>query len=1046
MRSYVTFPARQASFLIKIEVIQLKEWSVEGELRIRKMWEREEIFSRSISNREGRKTYVFYEGPPTANGMPHAGHALGRTIKDFVARYKTMSGYQVLRKAGWDTHGLPVELEVEKQLNIRGKDEIEAYGVENFIEKCKESVFAYEKEWKQFTEALGYWVDMDDPYITLNNDYIESVWNILAAIHEKGYLYKGHRVVPYCPHCETSLSSHEVAQGYKDVTDLSATAKFRLKERANEYLLGWTTTPWTLPGNVALAVHPDIDYVKVRQGEEIYYLAESLIASVLKGNYEVLEILKGKDLVGLPYEAPFDYVPVSNGHQVIAADFVTETNGTGIVHLAPAHGEDDYQAIHEHQLDYINVVDEKGRYKENITPLAGKFVKDCDVDIIKMLAKRNLLFHKQKYEHSYPHCWRCDSPLLYYAMEGWFIKTTAVKEKMQANNQGVAWFPSHMKDGRFGNFLENMVDWNIGRNRYWGTPLNVWTCEACGNEKAPKSMEELKKWSIEALPDDIELHKPYVDQIKFVCSCGAAMRRTSEVIDVWFDSGSMPFAQYHYPFANHELFQKQFPADVVIEGVDQTRGWFYSLLAVSTLFTGRSPYKRVLSLGHILDENGQKMSKSKGNALNPAELIHEFGADALRWALLADSSPWNNKRFSKKTVSQAKSKVINTLANIFSFYEMYADIDQIDPSNDFGGVQTALDKWILSRLNTVIKEVVESLEEYDITKGARALATLVDEVSNWYVRRSRERFWSSGMSDEKRAAFSTLYEVLKKLAQLMAPYAPFVTEDIYSSLTGESVHLSDYPEADESLIDKQLEKDMDAVLQIIEQTRSLRNTTGIKTKQPLAALVIVPKEASFHASLEKYTSIIKEEMNIKEVVFKEDDQEILELELSLNFASAGPKLGKSVGEVKKQVAALNDKAKQNFLEEKETQLTLNSGETVNLLLDDVFVKKKAKAGFSLLEGTQFVTLLDTRLTEDLKEEGLVREFVRAVQTYRKERNLPVELRVDLFVQTDSYFQKLLIAYDDLLQNNLILNKIYFEQKEGMRQFNIEGRKVDIFIA
>lgn len=1027
-------------------MIQLKEWSVEGELRIRKMWEREEIFSRSISNREGRKTYVFYEGPPTANGMPHAGHALGRTIKDFVARYKTMSGYQVLRKAGWDTHGLPVELEVEKQLNIRGKDEIEAYGVENFIEKCKESVFAYEKEWKQFTEALGYWVDMDDPYVTLNNDYIESVWNILAAIHEKGYLYKGHRVVPYCPHCETSLSSHEVAQGYKDVTDLSATAKFRLKERANEYLLGWTTTPWTLPGNVALAVHPDIDYVKVRQGEEIYYLAESLIASVLKGNYEVLEILKGKDLVGLPYEAPFDYVPVSNGHQVIAVDFVTETNGTGIVHLAPAHGEDDYQAIHEHQLDYINAVDEKGRYKENITPLAGKFVKDCDVDIIKMLAKRNLLFHKQKYEHSYPHCWRCDSPLLYYAMEGWFIKTTAVKEKMQANNQGVEWFPSHMKDGRFGNFLENMVDWNIGRNRYWGTPLNVWTCEACGNEKAPKSMEELKKWSIEALPDDIELHKPYVDQIKFVCSCGAAMRRTSEVIDVWFDSGSMPFAQYHYPFANREFFQKQFPADVVIEGVDQTRGWFYSLLAVSTLFTGRSPYKRVLSLGHILDENGQKMSKSKGNALNPAELIHEFGADALRWALLADSSPWNNKRFSKKTVSQAKSKVINTLANIFSFYEMYADIDQIDPSNDFGGVQTALDKWILSRLNTVIKEVVESLEEYDITKGARILATLVDEVSNWYVRRSRERFWSSGMSDEKRAAFSTLYEVLKKLAQLMAPYAPFVTEDIYSSLTGESVHLSDYPEADGSLIDKQLEKDMDAVLQIIEQTRSLRNTTGIKTKQPLAALVIVPKEASFHASLEKYTSIIKEEMNIKEVVFKEDDQEILELELSLNFASAGPKLGKSVGEVKKQVAALNDKAKQNFLEEKETQLTLNSGETVNLLLDDVFVKKKAKAGFSLLEGTQFVTLLDTRLTEDLKEEGLVREFVRAVQTYRKERNLPVELRVDLFVQTDSYFQKLLIAYDDLLQNNLILNKIYFEQKEGMRQFNIEGRKVRLFIA
>lgn len=1024
----------------------MKESSVDRELRVREMWGEEGTFSRSISNREGRKTYVFYEGPPTANGLPHAGHALGRTIKDFVARYKTMSGYQVLRKAGWDTHGLPVELEVEKQLNIRGKDDIEAYGIEKFIEKCKESVFAYEKEWKQFTEALGYWVDMDDPYVTLNNDYIESVWNILAAIHEKGYLYKGHRVVPYCPHCETSLSSHEVAQGYKDVTDLSATAKFRLKGTMNEYLLGWTTTPWTLPGNVALAVHPHINYVKVKQDGEMYYLAESLTSSVLKDNFEVLERLKGTELVGLSYEAPFDYAVVSNGHKVLAADFVTETNGTGIVHLAPAHGEDDYKAIYENQVDFINVVDEKGRYKENITPLAGRFVKDCDVDIIKMLAERSLLFHKQKYEHSYPHCWRCDSPLLYYAMEGWFIKTTAVKEKMQANNQQVEWFPSHMKDGRFGNFLENMVDWNIGRNRYWGTPLNVWTCEACANEKAPRSMEELKNWSIEMLPEDIELHKPYVDKIEFACSYGGRMRRTSEVIDVWFDSGSMPFAQYHYPFENNELFQKQFPADVVIEGVDQTRGWFYSLLAVSTLFTGESPYKRVLSLGHILDENGQKMSKSKGNALNPTELINEFGADALRWALLADSSPWTNKRFSKKTVSQAKSKVIDTLVNVFSFYTMYAEIDQFDPSKDFEGVQTALDKWILSRLNTVMKEVVQSLDDYDITKGAREIASLVDEVSNWYVRRSRERFWSSGMSDDKRAAFSTLYEVLKKLAQLMAPYTPFVTEDIYSSLTEESVHLSDYPEADETLIDEQLERDMDAVLQIIEQIRSLRNTTGIKTKQPLATLMIVPKEASFSNSLEKYTSIIKDEMNIKEVLIKEDDQELLELEFSLNFATAGPKLGKSVGEVKKRLTALNDIDKQKFLEEKEIRFTLESGDVVNLEFEDVIVKKKGRAGFELLEGNQFITLLDTRLTEDLKEEGLVREFVRAVQTYRKELNLPVELRIDLFIQSDSHFQKILIEYEDLLQNNLILNRIHFEQKADMKKFIIEGREVYLYIS
>ncbi|WP_405098801.1 isoleucine--tRNA ligase [Oceanobacillus sp. FSL H7-0719] len=1024
----------------------MKESSLERELRIRGMWDKEGVFNRSISNREGKETYVFYEGPPTANGLPHAGHALGRTIKDFVARYKTMSGYQVLRKAGWDTHGLPVELEVEKQLNIRGKDDIEAYGVEKFIEKCKESVFAYEKEWKQFTEALGYWVDMDDPYVTLNNAYIESVWNILAAIHEKGYLYKGHRVVPYCPHCETSLSSHEVAQGYKDVTDLSVTAKFAIKGNVNEYLLGWTTTPWTLPGNVALAVHPDINYVKVKKEEEIYYLAESLVSPVLKRDYKVLEILKGKDLFGLSYEAPFHYAPISNGHQVIAADFVTETSGTGIVHLAPAHGEDDYKAIHDNQLDYINVVDEKGRYKDAITPLAGKFVKDCDVDIIKMLAERNLLFDKKKYEHSYPHCWRCDSPLLYYAMEGWFIKTTAVKAKMQANNQEVEWFPAHMKDGRFGNFLENMVDWNIGRNRYWGTPLNVWTCKSCDKERAPRSLEELKKWSVERLPEDIELHKPYVDKITFSCSCGGTMHRTSEVIDVWFDSGSMPFAQYHYPFENKELFQKQYPADVVIEGVDQTRGWFYSLLAVSTLFTGGSPYKRVLSLGHILDENGQKMSKSKGNALNPIELINEFGADALRWALLADSSPWNNKRFSKKTVSQAKSKVIDTFLNVFSFYTMYAEIDQFDPAKDLGGVETALDKWILSRLNTVIEEVVQSLDDYDITKGAREIASFVDEVSNWYVRRSRQRFWSSGMTEDKRAAFSTLYEVLKKLAQLMAPYTPFITEDIHSRLTEESVHLSDYPEANETLIDKQLEEDMDAVLQIIEQTRSLRNTTGIKTKQPLALLIIVPAGEVFRASLEKYAPIIKEEMNIKEVIFSQSNQGLMELEFDLNFASVGPKLGKSVGEVKKLVASLNDTAKQKILSEKEFRLTLNSGETINLTLDDVFVRKKGKAGFKLLEGDQFIILLDTRLTENLEEEGLVREFVRAVQTYRKELNLPVEQRIDLYVQTEPHFQQILVEYDALLQSNLILNEIHFEQKENMRKLNLEGREVNLYIS
>ncbi|GGN54364.1 MULTISPECIES: isoleucine--tRNA ligase [Oceanobacillus] len=1023
----------------------MKETNVERELRIRKKWEREKTFQHSISNREGKETYVFYEGPPTANGLPHAGHALGRTIKDFVARYKTMSGYQVLRKAGWDTHGLPVELEVEKQLNIRGKDQIEAYGIENFIQKCKESVFTYENEWREFTEELGYWVDMDAPYVTLNNEYIESVWNILSIIHQKELLYKGHRVVPYCPNCETSLSSHEVAQGYKDVSDLSVTAKFRLKGKENEYFLGWTTTPWTLPGNVALAVNPNMNYVRVRVEEDIYILAESLAPMVLKGNYEILDVLKGKELIGLSYEAIFNYVTVDKGYRIIGADFVTENSGTGIVHLAPAHGEDDYEAIKDYGFDFVNVVDTKGRYKDYVTPLAGQFVKDCDVEIIKMLAKENLLFDKKKYEHSYPHCWRCDSPLLYYAMEGWFIKTTAVKEKMKANNQEVAWHPPHMRNGRFGNFLDNMVDWNIGRNRYWGTPLNVWTCEGCGAEKAPHSINELRDLSTEELPEHIELHKPYVDRIYLRCSCGGVMIRTSEVIDVWFDSGSMPFAQYHYPFENEALFQKQFPADVVIEGVDQTRGWFYSLLAVSTLFTGQSPYKRVLSLGHILDEHGQKMSKSKGNALNPAELIHEFGADSLRWALLADSSPWNNKRFSKQTVSQAKSKVIDTLQNVYSFYSMYAKIDQFDARKDFGGKQNVLDKWILSRLNTVIKEVTQSLEEYEITRGATSIALFIDEVSNWYVRNSRQRFWSSGMSDDKRAAFSTLFEVLTKLMQLMAPYTPFITEDIYSELVEDSVHLSDYPSPDGTKIDQQLEKDMDAVLQIVELTRSIRNTTGIKTKLPLAQLVIILKEEFASLQLEKYASIIRDELNVKDVIFNVDERAYLQYNLKLNFSVVGPKLGKYVGEVKNKVEALTDKQKEKVVEEKELKLPLSTGEMVTLTLGDLIIEKKGRSSFELLERNNITVLLDTELTQALKEEGLVREFIRAVQSYRKELNLPVELRIDLFIQANPELQKVLVKFDDLLHENLIVQSINFEEKPKMRRFEVEGNEIQLYI-
>ncbi|MBM7839251.1 isoleucyl-tRNA synthetase [Alkalihalobacillus xiaoxiensis] len=1013
------------------------------EQRVRAQWDKEKTFQLSMDNRAGKETYVFYEGPPTANGMPHAGHALGRTMKDFVARYKTMSGYQVLRKAGWDTHGLPVELEVEKQLNLRGKDDIEAYGIEAFIKKCKESVFTYEKEWRQFTEALGYWVDMDDPYVTLDNEYIESVWNILSTIHRKDLLYKGHRVVPYCPNCETSLSSHEVAQGYADVTDLSATAKFLIDGTDNEYLLGWTTTPWTLPANVAIAVNPELTYVKVQQDEEVYVVAEGLAKSLLGEDLHVVATLKGSELVGITYDPPFNFISVEKGHQVVGADFVTDSSGTGLVHMAPAHGDDDYRVVRENGIDFVNVVDSKGRYTAEIGPLAGRFVKDCDVDIVKMLAQSNRLFAKERYEHSYPHCWRCDSPLLYYAMEGWFIETTKVKEQLVANNQEVDWYPGHMKDGRFGKFLENLVDWNIGRNRFWGTPLNVWECQSCDKQESPDSIATLRERADQDLAPDFELHKPYVDEVTFTCSCGGTMKRTSEVIDVWFDSGSMPFAQYHHPFENDEKMKTQFPADVVIEGVDQTRGWFYSLLAVSTLFTGKAPYKRVLSLGHILDENGQKMSKSKGNALSPVELIEEFGADSLRFALLADSAPWNNKRFSKKTVSQTKSKVLDTLANIHSFYAMYASIDQFDAKTVAKGTPAKLDEWILSRLHTVIAEVTTSLDAYDVTKGARAISAFLEEISNWYIRRSRSRFWASGMEDDKKAAYHTLYEVLTKTTQLLAPFAPFLSDDVYRDLTGESVHLSDYPKADSSLVNEQLEQEMQAVRQIVELTRSIRNSTSLKTKQPLAELAVVSQKET--VDLSAYTSIIAEETNVKNVQFDAKQDQYVSHHLKLNFPVAGPKLGKSVGLVQKMVAQFGETETSQFLDAGKMVLSLPNDQVVELEKEDVLVEKTPLSGFEFAEGDAYLVVLDTNVTKDLKEEGFVREVIRAVQLYRKQLELPVEKRVDLIIHASAPAEDILSRYEAFMKNHVLINQLHFKETANMNSFDVEGETIQLAI-
>ncbi|WP_144509761.1 isoleucine--tRNA ligase [Bacillus sp. FJAT-22090] len=1010
-----------------------KETVLEREIRIRAQWEKEETFKKTVDYREDSPPFVFYEGPPTANGLPHVGHALGRTIKDVVARYKTMTGHQVIRKAGWDTHGLPVELGVEKQLGISGKSDVEKYGVEAFIEKCKESVFVYEKQWREFTEQLGYWVEMDDSYLTLSNDYIESEWNILGTIHEKGLLQKGHRVSPYCSSCQTSLSSHEVSQGYKTVKDLSATAKFKIKDRDNEYFLGWTTTPWTLPANVALAVNPSLQYVRAKQGANIFIVAEALVDTVLKNDYEILSVHLGADFKNIPYTPLFNFVEVKDGHRVILADYVSAESGTGIVHIAPAYGEEDYKVVKKNGLSFVNVVDEKGRYTAEVIGFEGRFVKDCDVDIVRYLAEKNFLYSKEKYEHSYPYCWRCDSPLLYYANESWFIQTTALKEQFIQNNEGVTWHPEHIKHGRFGNFLEQMVDWNISRNRYWGTPLNVWECSECDHEFAPKSIEQLKQHSI--LPiEDIELHKPYVDQVKLQCSnCNGTMTRTPEVIDVWFDSGSMPFAQYHYPFENKELFEKQFPADVVIEGIDQTRGWFYSLLAVSTLFTGRAPYKRVLSTGHILDENGQKMSKSKGNALDPVELIQKYGADALRWSLLIDSAPWNTKRFSERIVQEAKSKLVDTLDNVHSFYSLYASLDDYNPKAEYDEKKNKLDDWIVSRLHSTIKTVRENLDDYHFTNAAREIAKLLDQVSNWYVRRSRERFWSNGMNPEKVAAYNTLYEVLTKISQLLAPLTPFIAEDVFMNLTGKSVHLSDFPLADEQLIDEKLEKEMEAVLDVVELGRSIRNTVSLKIKQPLGKLSLMDSTKQINWDL--YEDIIKDELNVKKFEQTENEAKFVTTKVKLDFKKSGAKFGKHSNTVHHFLQNLEEEEVRQLLQAgfvemmEDTQLKIKA--------EDVQMEQIAKEGYASATNGEYSVTLDINLTDELIQEGMARELIRAIQSYRKQLNLPIDMRIDITVKADEEIHTILEKYEQMLQQNLLMR--HLQINEDIR----EGKEIKI---
>lgn len=1005
--------------------VDVKEPARARELRILNKWSKEDTFKRSIENRTGYPNYVFYEGPPTANGVPHIGHVLGRVIKDFIGRYQTMNGHRVVRKAGWDTHGLPVELGVEKQLGISGKQEIEKYGVEKFIQKCKDSVFVYEKEWRELTEAIGYWTDMDNPYITMKNSYVESVWHLLANIHEKGLLYRGHRVSPYCPSCQTTLSSHEVAQGYEDVKDLSATAKFKLKD-SGDYVLAWTTTPWTLPAHSALAMNPKLTYVRVKQEDGIYIVAEGLVESAIKGEHEVLSKHLGSDFIGQAYEAPFNYILPENGLVILGAEFVTDASGTGIVHLAPAHGEDDYKTCRENEVEFINVVDLQGRYKNEVSDFAGRFVKDCDIDIVKMLAEKGLLYDKHKYEHSYPFCWRCKTPLLYYATDSWFIKTTAVKEQLIENNNQVDWYPGHIREGRFGKFLEDLVDWNISRNRYWGTPLNVWVCDKTGKEYAPKSIADLRARAIGDVPEDIELHKPFVDPIKLkspFCEDGV-MTRTPEVIDVWFDSGSMPFAQQHYPFGEMSQFEDQYPADMICEGIDQTRGWFYSLLAISTLYNGKAPYKAVMSHGHILDENGQKMSKSKGNVISPWEVIEEFGADAFRWPLLADSAPWNSKRFSKTIVAEAKSKVIDTLVNTHSFLTLYASIDGYKPEEHEHKTSTnKLDRWVLSRLNSLIVVVKKGLDANDFMNPAKAIEVFIDELSNWYIRRSRDRFWGNGLGEDKLAAYGTLTSVLITLAKLMAPFTPMLSEEIYTNLTGEeSVHFADYPIADEALIDLELERDMESARQIVELARNVRNETGIKTRQPLSSLVV---SMSRDFAVSDYEDIIKDEINIKEIHIETSDNGFVNFSLKLNLKIAGKKYGKNVGFLQNTLKNLQPEIAAEVVANGEFHITSPEGEELVITEEELLIEKQAKAGFASASGYGLTVALNNEITPELEQEGWVREVIRAVQDTRKKLDLPIEKRISLTLDVDTELQAAITTFEHVLRDNVLVEELAF---------------------
>ena len=1033
---------------------------VDREKKVEEFWKENHIFEKSMENRKEGETYTFYDGPPTANGKPHIGHVLTRVIKDMIPRYRTMKGYMVPRKAGWDTHGLPVELEVEKKLGLDGKEQIEEYGMEPFIKQCKESVWKYKGMWEDFSSTVGFWADMEHPYVTYYDDYIESEWWALKEIWNKKLLYKGFKIVPYCPRCGTPLSAQEVSQGYKTVKERSAVVRFKVVGE-DAYFLAWTTTPWTLPSNVALCVNPDETYCKVKAADGYtYYMAEALLDKVLgklakeegEKAYEVLETYKGTDLEYKAYEPLFACAGEAaakqkkKAHFVTCDNYVTMSDGTGIVHIAPAFGEDDSRIGRNYELPFVQFVDGQGNLTKE-TPYAGVFVKKADPMVLTDLDKEGKLFDAPKFEHDYPHCWRCDTPLIYYARESWFIKMTAVKDDLIRNNNTINWIPESIGKGRFGDWLENVQDWGISRNRYWGTPLNIWQCE-CGHMHSIGSRQELFEMSGDEKAKTVELHRPYIDEITLKCpECGGEMHRVPEVIDCWFDSGAMPFAQHHYPFENKELFEQQFPANFISEAVDQTRGWFYSLLAESTLLFNKAPYKNVIVLGHVQDENGQKMSKSKGNAVDPFDALNKYGADAIRWYFYINSAPWLPNRFHGKAVVEGQRKFMSTLWNTYAFFVLYADIDNFDPTKyELNYEQLpVMDKWLLSRLNTTVQAVDNDLANYKIPEAARALQEFVDEMSNWYVRRSRERFWAKGMEQDKINAYMTLYHALVTIAKTAAPMIPFMTEDIYQNLVRsvdkdapESIHLCDFPTVNEAWIDKDLEADMKELLEIVVLGRACRNTANIKNRQPIGTMYVKAEKKMS----EFYTDIIADELNVKEVKFADDVESFISYSFKPQLRTVGPKYGKLLGGIRQALTDINGTAAMNELRTNGVLKLDINGNNVELTEEDLLIETAQTEGYVSESDGETSVVLDTNLTPELIEEGFVREIISKIQTMRKEAGFEVMDKIVVYAHGNDKIQDVMKAHKDEIKSEVLADEMVLGETDGyVKEWNINKEAV-----